>query len=270
MISGLTILSNPERYKYPWREAIGSFLPICDEVVVVHNVYSDDGSGEILAEFQRQNPKVRIVSGAFDLRTIGWLSYGVMRTTGYQACKGEIVAMFDSDGILHENQQELARNELNRMIRENRAYGYWQKYRIYAPTRYWDQHKHSGWYNKTVLKDDFDFYHPDGRGIPNFARLAKYGHSVELPVKLFGYEHVWDTKEMMRDRVTNYGHMKAKHFNQELKSPEEYFNAYIEELKEELARKSKSMKIEDHPAIIQDKLRNLTPEEFGFNFWGLI
>lgn len=270
MISGLTIISNPEKYKYPWQEAVTSFLPVCDEVVIVYNVYSTDGSQQLVEDFKNKNPKVRVVSGVFDLRKIGWLSYGVMRTTGYQACKGDIVAMFDSDGILHENQVELCKSMLNEMLNQKKAYGFWQKNRIYAPTRYWDQHKHSGWYNKTVLKDDFDFYHPDGRGIPNFDRLAKYGHSVELPVKLFGYEHVWDTKEMMEDRVTNYGYMKALKFGEEIKKPEEYFQAYIDELKEELSKKSKVMRLEDHPAIIQPKLKSLTPEDFGYNFWGMI
>lgn len=272
MISGLTILSNPEKYRYPWREAIRSFLPVVDELVVVYNSYSEDDTRDEVEAMRGLEGKVRVVSGVFDLRKYGWASYGIMRTTGYVAAKGDIVLMFDADGILHERYQNRLKELSNEMIsRREIAYGYWTKHRIYAPTKYWLQNKHSGWYKKNVLGDKFDFYHPSGKGIPNWERIPEHlRKGVQFDVVIYGYEHVWDTKELLRERATNYGHMMAMHYGQPLKSEEEYYQEYIANLKADLSKKSTTKSMDDHPAIIRPKLESLTENDFGYNFFGMI
>lgn len=243
--------------------------PIADEMVVVYNPYSDDGSKEMLEDL-RKELDLRVVSGVFDLRNIGWISYGIMRTTGYLACKGDLVLMFDADGVLHEKQLKLLAQECVDMLRNPDVYyGFWTKNRVYSPTKYWHQNKHSGWYKKKVLGDNFDFYHPNGKGIPNWTRLPE-SRGIQFDTTLFGYEHVWDTKELLRERATNYGHMMARQHGWPIRSDDEYYQVYIDSLKDELAKKSLAMKMEDHPAIIRPKLEALTPDNFGYNFFGLI
>lgn len=272
MISGLTILSNPIKYRYPWQEAIKSFLPVVDELVVVHNPYSVDDSGKALDTLATENPKIRIVTGVFDLRKYGWASYGIMRTTGYQAAKGEIILMFDADGILHERYQGRLKTLCAEMLaRRDVYYGYWTKHRIYSPTKYWLQNKHSGWYRKDLLGDKFDFYHPSGKGIPNWEKIPEqHRKGVQFDTVIYGYEHVWDTKELLRERATNYGHMMAMHYGQPFKTDEEYHDEYIATLKEDLSKKSLTKDLNDHPEIIREKLKSLTEGDFGYNFFGLI
>lgn len=264
--SGLVVLSNPIKYGYPWKESIESFKPVCDEIVVSYNPASTDGSREEIEKLG-----VRIVPTLFDLQKYGWVSYAVARTTGYQACKGDVIFMFDADGILHENDIPVLKRQMGEFYpREDIAYGFWQKYRCYSPTRYWDQHKHSGYYFKSKLGDNFDFYHTSGKGIPNYDHIPeKWKNGIELDVKLFGYEHVWDTKEAMSERVTNYGKMHDIQEGKPVKTEEEYFQIYMNELGESLRRKSKVMDISKHPAVIRERL-NLSESHFGYNFFGMI
>lgn len=267
MISAFTILSNPDKYKYPWRESIKSFLPVVDELVVVYDVYSEP---DLRPELKSMG--VRIVSAIFDLRTIGWLSYGIMRTTGYQACKGDIVLMFDADGILHEKDIQQTRKEAEYFSKRNDiAYGYWGKYRTYSPTDYWIQNKHSGWYNKRILGDNFDFYHPNRKGIPNWPMLPEaLKQGVQLQTYLYGYEHVWDTREVLEERIINYGHMRDNQSGAIIQTDEFYLKEYIDNLRNSMQKKGLKRSLEDHPAIIQDKLRGLTDQEFGYSYFNLI
>jgi len=269
MISAFTILSNPEKYRYPWREAIKSFMPVVDELVIVYNPYSEDGSEE---EVRAIGGNTRVVTGVFDLRKIGWVSYGIMRTTGYQACRGDLVLMFDADGVLHEKDHTKLREWTDLVAtRPQMVYGYWTKKRIYSPTKYWHQNKHSGWYKKKTLGDRFDFYHSSGKGIPNWDRIPEdLRKGVQFNVELFGYEHVWDTKELLRERATNYGHMMSMQYGDPLKTEDEYYEEYIANLKEQLAAKSLTMSIDEHPAIVRPKLDALNENDFGYNFFGLI
>jgi len=263
-VSGLVILSQPENLCYPYLESIRSFLPVVDEMVIVMDILNEDGSREKVEEL---GEKIRIVSSAFDLENWGWISYGIMRTTGYQACKGDIVMMFDADGILHENEQEKLRDGLkNLFMTPNHVSYYWTKYRFYKPTVYYNQNKHSGIYKKSVLGDRFDFF---GKhlGTPNKGRYHKGEIDKQLDVTLFGYEHLWDTEEVIKGKVTRYGQMKDRRFGQEFKTPEEYYRIYIEDLLKKLEEGTKGMPISEHPAIIQDKLRGINEKHFGFNFF---
>lgn len=270
MISGFTLLSKPDRYCYPWRESIQSFLPVVDELIVVYDVYGDTEEDKARILDQLKGLGVRVVSGVFDLRKFGWMSYGVMRTTGYTACRGDVVLMFDADGILHEADHDILREEVANCMRQEVAYGFWTKMRCYSPTRYWYQNKHSGWYNKKYLGDNFDFYAPNKKGIPNWWRLPpEKKDGKQLSARIFGYEHVFDTKEALFERIINYGTMADSLEGRPIKTDDEYIRLYILDLKETFERKGKTMEMDVHPKIIRPRLEQLTTEEFGHSFFGL-
>ena len=268
MISGLLILSEPEWGCYPYLESIQSFLPAVDELVISFNVYGKDDGSRVKIE-ALNSPKIRIVPTVFDIEKYGWSSYGIARTMGYQACKGDVILMFDADGVLHENELGLLGKEVSNFVNDGFATGYWEKNRIYKPTVYYDQHKHSGIYNKKILGDRLDFFRDDGKGAPNFTRLTeKEQGSKKFPVTLFGYEHIWDTQEVLKSKVNRYSRMIDGLHGYPFKTPEEYFDIYMRELVNKVNSIGKSMPIERHPAIIQDKLRNINETHFGFNWFG--
>lgn len=268
MISGMVVLSEPSWGCYPYIESIKSFLPVVDELVIAFNVYGkNDGSLDAIKALN--DSKIRIIPTVFDILKYGWVSYGIARTMGYQACKGDVILMFDADGILHEDDYKKLNNEIADFVNNKYATGYWNKYRTYKPTVYYNQYKHSGIYNKKILGDRFDFFRDDGKGAPNFTQLTEQEKSSKkFPIFLFGYEHVWDTEEVLKFKVNRYGVMIDTLVGHPLKTPEQYFEEYMKELVAKVNKEGLSMPIERHPAVIQQKLRSVNETMFGYNFFG--
>jgi glycosyltransferase involved in cell wall biosynthesis len=255
---------------YPFIESIKSFLPVVDEMVIAFNVYGKkDGTLEKLKELQTADKRIRIVPTVFDIFKYGWVSYGIARTMGYQACHGDVVLMFDCDGVLHENQVDLLKRELHAFITEGCATGYWEKHRIYKPEVYYPQHKHSGIYSKEILGDRLDFMRDDGKGAPNFTQLTpKEQASKKFTTTLFGYEHVWDTEEVLKFKVNRYGVMLDTLNGKPIQSPDEYFKTYMNELVHKVNKESKHMAIANHPSSMHNKLREVNASHFGYDFFG--
>lgn len=267
-ISGLVVLSEASWGCYPFVESVSSFLPMVDEMVVAFNVYGKkDGSRE---RVEALGSKVRIIPTVFDLEKYGWVSYGIARTMGYQACKGDIILMFDADGILHEKDHDRLNYELMGFIATTSLpTGYWEKHKFYKPDLYYSEHKHSGIYNKKILGDRLDFMCPGEKGVPNFSRLGRGGgRSKRFGTTLFGYEHLWDTEEVFKCKIDRYGRMIDRWAGRPLKTPEVYFEEYMAGLLDNIAREGKKMAIERHPRAIQKRLRDVNEAHFGCDFFG--
>lgn len=267
-ISGMVIVSDAVWGCYPFVESIKSFLPVVDELVVIYNAFGrNDGTLEAVEAIG--DSKIRIIRTDFSIEKHGWTTYGLARTLGYQACTGDVILMFDCDGVLHESEEGLLKGQLGDFIRDNFATGYWEKHRIYKPETYYSQHKHSGIYSKKLLGDKLDFIRDDGKGAPNFAKLTPQEQaSKKFSVTLFGYEHVWDTEEVLKYKVNRYGIMLDSLVNRPVKTPEEYFEAYMVELVAKVNKDGQHMDLSRHPTLMQEKVRNVNETQFGFNFFG--
>ncbi len=267
-ISGLLTLGEAEWAGFPYIESVSSFLPVVDELVIAFNVLcKKDGSREKL---EKLGDRVRIVSSVFDIDKFGWISHGISRSMGYQACKGDIVLMFDADDVLHEKQYEQLKHELAQFVASSSTpTGYWERYQIYQPGLYYVEHKHSGIYNKEVLGDRFDFFLSNGRGAPNFSRLKNSERtSKKFGTTLYAYEHMWDTEEVLRCKVDRYGKMIDRLNNKPFKTSDEYFDNYMKGLMANFAKKGKSIELSSHPKIMQEKLRGINETHFGHSFFG--
>jgi len=261
MRSGLVVMSEPKNMCYPYMESLYSIRPVVDEIVVVWNPLVNDGSREELENIEN----LRIVQAAFDLDDFGWISYGIARTTGSQACRGDTILMFDADGILHEQEIDKLKTRLDLFEEQEMThpYAYWRKYRFYSPTRYHDQNKHSGIYSKKVLGDRFDFYR-GRKGAPNLEYLREDEKSKQFDVNLYGYEHIWDTKEVLERKIIRYGKMKDRLYNEPIKTDEEYLKVYMDNLLSKMDEKGEEMDINLQPKIIQSKLRSVNERHFGY------
>ncbi len=171
--------------------------------------------------------------------------------------------------MIHENDVENLREQLNKFRSEGWATGYWLKNRIYTAKLYYDQYKHSGIFNKAILGDRMDWMRASGKGAPNHEHMIpEESKSKQFMIKLFGYEHVWDTEEVLKRKINLYGRMIDGHDRNPFKTPEEYYKIYIEALVSRLKRDGKEMSFDNHPTIIKDKLKSLNETHFGYNLFG--
>ncbi len=268
MISGLVFVSEGVLGCYPFEESIKSFLHVVDEMVVSFNVYGKkDGSRE---KIEALGNKIRIIPTVFDLEKYGWISYGIARTIGYQACKGNIILMFDADDVLHEKDYETVIRQIDEFSNSpNLPTGFWQKHKFYQPTIYYPEYKHAGIYNKGNLGDSLDFMLPNGKGVPNHSRLKlNQRRGKRFTVALFGYEHLWDTEEVLRIKVNRYGRMIDAVAGKKFSTPEEYFEAYMKALTKKLSERKQIKDIEDHPQVMHKKLSEINETHFGHSFFG--
>lgn len=263
-ISGFVIMSEPEKLCYPYLESVKSFLPLCDEIIVVFNLLKEDSSA--LEKLKNLDPKVKVISGLFDYERFGWASQGIMRTNGYYATTGDMVLMWDADGILHENDIEKARQSIEQMYNTNTAYGFWMKHRIFQPNTLIRQCKHSGIFNKSILKNNFNFYGRSGNYAPNWELLSKeQGRGQQLDVYVWGYERCWDTKEVFEHKLKMRRIMeKSIHQVPPLK---EYIENYYDEIRNRIKGEKIEANLDNHPKIIQDKIKEISPKHFGYNLF---
>ena len=269
-ISVIIIGSRLEWGCYPYIEMIKSFLSIVDEVVVMFDVaVRDDGSRQKIEAIG--DKKIRLISSLFSVDQGGWGAVGMTVTHGYHAATGDIILKVDADGVLHEKDQGLLVKDINNFINQRFATGYWGKNKIYRPNLYYSQYKHSGIYNKRLLGDRFDYFRVEGtriKGAPNFMRLnEKEQHSLQFDTTLYGYEHVWDTLDVIKEKLERFGRMIDDYYHRPFKTADEYYEAYETELIASLKVKGKSMSLQEHPAIMQEKLKGLTEQQHGFSFF---
>jgi len=105
-ISGLTSIHNGIQRDYPFMEAIGCLLNICDEVVVV-DAASTDNTRDMLNTIQ--DPKMRVVDGKWKRPRFegdGGFIIAENQNIGYAQCKYPWVLLLQADEGLHEKYKE--------------------------------------------------------------------------------------------------------------------------------------------------------------------
>jgi len=258
-------MSEPGKLCYPYLESVKSFMPLCDEIIVVFNYLKEDD--EALEKLKSLGDKVKVIYGLFDYERFGWASQGIMRTNGYYACNGDIVIMFDADGILHENDVEKAKQVFDDIYNKQIAYGFFMKHRIFKPDILIRQCKHSGWFNKSILGNNFNFYGMGGNYAPNWEMLPKEQiRGQQLDLWVWGYERCFDTKEVFKHKLKMRRIMEGS--VNKVPDEKEYIKNYLDEVQKRISGDKRFAQIEDHPKIIQDKLRNITKDQFGYDLFG--
>jgi len=270
MTSGFVIVSEPEKLKYPYIESLKSFLPICDELIAVCNSIEkfQDGSVE---KIKREVPEIKIVGGLFDYPKMGWMSQGVMRTNGYYASTGDIVLMFDADDILHENMIDILRDKINKFSESGEYYAFWRRYKFRQREHWTLQCKYPGIFNKKIMGNNFNFY---GAYLAegNWSMIPeKHRRGIDLDFYLYGYERLWEDKKTLEYNLLN---SKLVNFpegavNKDL-TDKEYIENWVNGTRMKIGNEGQYMSINEQPKIIQEKLKSITKEQFGFdNFKGV-
>lgn len=260
-------MSEPEKNNYPYLESIKSFLPICDELIVVYNSL-EDFQEDSLEKIKQLG--VQVIGGIFNYKKLGWLSQGIMRTNGYYASTGDLVLMFDADDILHEKDIETLKQKLIDFNNSDQYYAFWRRFKFRQKETYTEQCKYPGVFKKRVMGNNFNFY---GHYLAeaNYDLIPEqYRRGVDLDFYLYGYERLWDDKydfkmKLLDCKLTEFPEGAInRHINDK-----DYVNNWINNQREKV-KSGKFMPIKDQPAIIQDKLNQITPEMFGYdNFGGI-
>jgi len=231
-ISGFTIIRNGIIYAYPFKEAILSILPLCDEFVI--NVgKSDDQTLEIIKAIK--DDRIKIIESDWDMTLDGGRVLSVETNRAMTQCSGDWLFYIQSDEILHEKYHDVVREEMKKNFHKKKVEGLRFKYKHFYGSYDYVQDNYRNWYIKEVRivrrhedivswGDAMDFRHKDGSKIKAKdidAEIYHYGW-VRPPERLIkkrkDFELLYtkgETAEKNISQYENYDDMgNLKRFNE--------------------------------------------------------
>lgn len=95
----------------------------------------------------------------------------------------------------------------------------------------------------------------------------------EMPqagVPFWNYEHLTKTKEQITEDIERMDRAWQRHFGEWLysKDGKSAYDGWLEMVVGRYNKPSAKLKIEDHPKVMQRTIRELKPEQFGYNGFG--
>ena len=225
-------------------ECYSQALKLCDEVIVI------DGEKSWPYEFK-------------------WPTIGNHFQKGYEKATGDWILHLDCDFIIHENDFDTLRNAF-RTHQNAPALSLW-KYQFILPDRYNLKSRlviavNKGKYGDRIRFDSGgDLCQPsiDGEYIrPDFVPEAR--------VPFYCYDKLIKTKAQIMEDCGRMERAYKRHFKKfQMGSGGSDSEAYEGWLKMQVGRfynkEQQQIKLEDHPTIMRETIKNLSPCQWGYN-----
>lgn len=260
-LSIFTTITNPYKRGDPIDQAIECYLELADEVVVVNGGYEH-------IEF---NPKLKIIESDWPTE-FDWPFIGQQFQRGYEACTGDWVIRADIDCIFHENDLDNIRKALE-AHNKKAALSFW-KYQFINPGKYNVKSRLVLAINKANYGNRIRF---DGGGDLCQATLdGQYltpSDVMESRVAIYNYECLLKTKGQLLEDKGRFARAWQKHFGEyKLGGPDDVsaYSKWLTMVKGRYMKPQAIMKFEDHPKYIKETIKNLNPEQWGFNGFGFL
>lgn len=217
-VSGFTIVRNGDLYAYPFKEAILSILPLCDEMIV--NVgKSDDDTLNIVNSIK--DKKIRIFESEWDMNLKGGKVLSVETNKALKECSGDWCFYIQGDEVLHEKYYEEVRSAMIKYKDDEKVEGIRFFYEHFYGSYDYVQDNYRNWYLREVRivknsdnivswGDAMDFRHKDGSKINSKDIKAKIYHYgwVRPPDKLINkrkdFEKLYNTDEVAEKNISQF------------------------------------------------------------------
>lgn len=239
-----TSMTNPEARNDAWREALDCYESLADEVVVVGEDWPNEFS---------------------------WDHIGKTFQEGFEKSNSDWVIRMDIDYFFHEKDFEKIRSSLNK-YKDYPCIAFPQ-YQFFSPNRYQLKTRLCAAFNKAKFPD----IKLNGGGDLTLATLnGELINPKKVPnlfVPIYQYESTFRTKEIIlsdRGRFARAWYRYFGEFNDRGgQTNEEAYNAWFEMVQERFPKHSFNLDIHKHPKFIQEKLRTLKKDQFGYDVFGL-
>jgi glycosyltransferase involved in cell wall biosynthesis len=175
-VSGFTIIRNGIKYFYPFREAILSILPLCDELIV--NVGdSEDKTYDAVKSIE--SDKIKIIRRTWDmtLREGGKL-LSVETNAALKECSGDWGVYIQADEVLHEKYLDIVMNAMRNNLNLDSVEALRFKYRHFYGSYDYYQDNYRNWYIKEIRVIKLN------RGIISWGDAMSFRHENTSPVKV--------------------------------------------------------------------------------------
>ena len=245
MLSIVTSMTNPEERGDPWKEALNCFEDFADEVIIKGNDWP--------YEFK-------------------WDHIGKTFESGIKEASGDWVIMMSLDYFFHEKHK---RKLLDSLLKYQDAPAVaFPQYQFFSPNYYSVKTRIALALNKKLYNDRLGY-----TGGSDLCLASLDGKTIDIRtipninIPLFQYDFCFKSKDMIADDRARFARAWFREFNNYEgrggASPEEAYDAWFQNIKTKYSTHTHKMKIINHPIYIQQKLNDLSPEQFGFDIFGL-
>ena len=294
-IVALTMITNPTYRQDPWEESIHQMLEVTDHVVVVCGRRKD--IQQIEAVFDRKS----VTTLYLEWPQPEW-SYEELPkhlNFGLEHCKNidaDWVIKFDIDHFVHEKDAQKLWNRLAFLYGHRKMAGRFEKYQFHRATKCYEK-------GKVPLAINVRHY-PEicyGKANGEYTDLCQpvtrtgdsirwLGKQIEIPVgdkiperkmagmgvHVWNYDYTFKTMERSKELIYHFDRSHAKFWRYGYGgrplddiTPESAWNEFIKMLVPRAGKANKHVAWFDHPKHIQNRIKNIRPEEMGYNLWQL-
>jgi len=271
-------ITNPIERQDAYMEAIESYLAIADEVVVVDGG-SIDGSYENIALSSAE------IKNYIWPKEWEWEQLPRSLNVGLKACTGDWVIKADIDYIFHEKDRSELKRQLESLGDFPVANFYkWQfllvdRYTLKARCpiainrrmfpKIWFGKPTNGpsdWCQPIMTKKK----HWKEDEVPEGILIDK-NLCPDVTVPFYNYDFSFKSAEVIKEDFFRFAkaYYKATGNNWGYESEDHAWEFWMKMMKGRLTRPAEIIRLENHPKAIQDKIKNITPDQFGyagFNF----
>ena len=240
-----THMTNPEERMDPWKEALACYEYFSDEVVIV----GDDWP----TEFK-------------------WDYIGKVFQEGFDKSYGDWVINLPTDMIFHENDLEKLKTYLIKY--NDHPAVVFPKFKFFS----YKKCEFKTFDTLAINKSKYPDVKFNGGGDLCLATLnGKILDQTNVPivnVPIWNYDTTFRTKEIIMEDRARFARAWFREFNnwddRGGETSDEAYEEWLKMVKFRLPNHLIKKQISEHPKFIQNKLKNLRKEQFGYDCFGLI
>lgn len=282
-ISILTTITNPIERQDKFLEALTCYCDFADEVVVVNG-----GNPIVFTNPPANFNKIKIVDYPWD-EEWNWIDLPKHLNFGLQACTGDWIIKFDIDQLIHERNFQELRSRIENIPAE-----------YASATMQKATFTHGGkWFQKGEVENIFR-NRPDiriGKNTERYTDLCFPVHQTgvevvyqedsieiyDLPigtslkcmktgVKFWNYDYFFKTQEFSKKEFWRFSRAYKRYFNDWGfgDTEENSFKKFIQAKRDRYNRATSKATLDTHPVYMRQLVMALTPEQYGYNGWGII
>jgi hypothetical protein len=200
-----------------------------------------------------------------------WPVIGQHFQKGYEKVDADWVVHLDCDFLFHHKDFRSVRQALKDFPNSPALSFY--KWQFILPDRYNLKSRLLLAVNKNKYGDRITF-----SGAGDLCQPQLDGKDIDIAdmpqsgIPFYNYEKLIKTKEQIIDDVERMDRAYFRHFGRWLYSQDGKgaYEGWYKMVKGRFSKPSKMIALSEHPKYIQETIKNLTPEMFGYNGFGLI
>lgn len=204
-----------------------------------------------------------------------WEHIGQTFHEAYERTNSDAVLHMDLDFIFHEKDYEDIRKAAWQMLDNNLPAMSFYKYQFILPDRYNLKSRLVIMVNKRDYGNRIRF--DSGGDLAQPSLDGKYLSPDSVPqakIGFWNYEKILKTKEQIMDDVGRMERAYKRHFGRTQYgsdgTDEDAYSKWYEAQKGKMNKPQEKVRLEDHPKCMQETIKNLKPENFGYSGFGLI